>query len=356
MRVVRIFLSTPSDVGVERTQVQHLVRDVNETLQFLDPTRELRVEVVFHETHAFPDVGAPQAVIDRQLPVDYEIYLGVMWKRAGTPTGMAESGTIHEFELAYAHAVEHGWPTVMFFFCDDQIQMPRNDDDVDQLRRVVEFRRRVDSMGYTASYSDRNTFRDALRPRLLRAIADVLATGNTAPSGRNVDPRFVSRAQHARIRALAEQYNEIRRTMRSGNARTFRMTQIYNDMVELASDVRPLLGDLLASQSEGERLAAIAVLRAFPSADHLTWLAERIDVEKPFAGYQAAVALSQAADTLGREHEGEVLRALHRAMEPEGKLPSDSDRFEVLRRALDKLQRRARRRPEGDDRPRADRV
>lgn len=344
MRVVRIFLSTPSDVDVERAQVQHLVRDVNETLQFLDPGRELRIEVVYHETHAFPDVGSPQSVIDRQLPVDYEIYLGIMWKRAGTPTGTAASGTIHEFELAYQHALDHGWPTVMFFFCDDQIQMPRAPDDIEQLSNVVAFRRRLDSIGYTASYTDRESFRDALRPRILRAIADVLATDVPGAAAREVGPGFVPPAQHARLRSLAERYNEIRRTMPSGNARTQEMTNVYNEMVELASDVRPLLDELEGSSSAGERLAAIAVLRAFPHVDHLVWLAERLDnptVETPFVGYQAAVALGQAAQTLGRDHRDDISAALHRALTLAEKLPSDPARIEVLQRSVDKLQRRA---------------
>lgn len=345
MRVVRIFLSTPSDVDVERAQVQHLVRDVNETLQFLDTGRELRIEVVYHETHAFPDVGSPQTVIDRQLPVDYEIYLGIMWKRAGTPTGTAASGTIHEFDLAYEHALEHGWPTVMFFFCDDQIQMPRAQDEIEQLAHVIAFRHRLDSIGYTASYTDRDTFRDALRPRLLRAIADVLSNAGAGATAREVGAGFVPPAQQARIRSLAERYNEIRRDMPSGSQRTRAMTELYNDMVEIASDVRPLLDELEGSPSAGERLAAIAVLRAFPSVHHLSWLAGRLDnpgVEAPFMGYQAAVALSQAAQSLGRDHPNEIAAALDHAVTLAQKLPSDPDRIAVLRRSIEKLQRLSR--------------
>jgi hypothetical protein len=346
VKVVRIFLSTPSDVDLERVQVQHLVRDVNETLQFLDPARELRIEVVYHETHAFPDVGSPQAVIDRQIPVDYDIYLGIMWKRAGTPTPTAPSGTIHEFEQAYVHATEHGWPIVMFFFCDDHIDMPREVEEVEQLARVVAFRRKLDSIGYTVGYGDRETFRDALRPRLLRAIADVLTSDRHGTSrGSAVATERVPPEQEARLRSLAERYNEIRRTMPSGPARTSEMQKAYNAMVEIASDVRPLLGDLVESSSPGERLAAIAVLRAFPQVERVSWLAERLDnpnVEAPFVGYQAAVALSQATRTLGADHPGEVTAAVSRALDLARQLPSDPDRIVVLERASDELTRLSR--------------
>jgi hypothetical protein len=322
--------------------VQELVRDVNETLQFLDPDRELRIEVVYHETHAFPDVGAPQTVIDRQIPVDYDIYLGIMWKRAGTATDDSPSGTIHEFEQAYAHATEHGWPIVMFFFCDEQIGMPRTPEEIDQLKRVVDFRKRLDSIGYTASYEERDAFREALRPRLLRAIADVIASERRGASRHVDDEPSVPPEQEARLRTLAERYDEIRRTMASGTARTTEMTKTFNAMVELASDVRPLLADLEGSASAGERLAAIAVLHAFPDADHLGWLAERLDnpdVEAPFVGYQAAVALSQAARSLVFEHPTDLERAIERALELARRLPSDPDRILVLERTRAQVDR-----------------
>ena len=344
MRVVRIFLSTPSDVELERVQVQRFVRDVNETLQFLDPLREVRIEVVHYETHAFPDVGSPQAVIDRQIPVDYDIYLGIMWKRAGTPTLDSPSGTIHEFEQAYQHATDHGWPIVMLFFCDQDIGMPRELDQVEQLRHVIEFRRRLDSIGLTASYDDRELFHEALRPRLLRAIADVLSSERTASTETAVEAPLVPPEQAARVRSLADQYNEIRRTMRSGRSRTSEMSKVYNAMVELAADVRPLLVELEQSHSAGERLAAVAVLRAFPQVEHLDWLAGRLnnpDIETPFVGYQAAVALSQAARTLGTEHQREIVEALDRAHELASRLPSDSDRIAVLERTRQDLTRRS---------------
>lgn len=344
VRVVRIFLSTPSDVELERVQVQHFVRDVNETLQFLDPQRDVRIEVVHYETHAFPDVGSPQAVIDRQIPVDYDIYLGIMWKRAGTPTLGSPSGTIHEFEQAYQHATDHGWPIVMLFFCDQDIGMPRELDQLEQLRHVIEFRRRLESIGLTASYDDRELFHEALRPRLLRAIADVLSSERTAATETEVEAPRVPPEQAARVRSLAEQYNEIRRTMRAGRARTSEMSRVYNAMVELAADVRPLLDELEESHSPGERLAAIAVLRAFPQLEHLHWLAGRLDnpeIETPFVGYQAAVALGQAARTFGASHQPAIVAALDRALELARRLPSDPDRIAVLERTRQDLTRRS---------------
>ena len=102
-----------------------LVRDVNETVQFLAPSQDVRVELVHYETHAFPDIGKPQEVIDRQdprrlrpLPRDH-VGPGRDPHRVDTL-----SGTIHEFDHTLAHRHEHGWPVIMFFFCDEKIDFP----------------------------------------------------------------------------------------------------------------------------------------------------------------------------------------------------------------------------------------
>jgi hypothetical protein len=343
MRVVRIFLSTPSDVDAEREQVATLVRDINETVQFLAPAQDVRVELVHYETHSFPDVGQPQEVIDRQLPDDYDLYLGIMWKRAGTPTDDAASGTVHEFRQALAHRRQHGRPVIMFFFCDEKIDFPRTAEEVAQLGHVLEFRDEVNAIGLTVSYATRAGFREVLRPRLLRGLADILSSAGAGPSAGGGEGPVVRPLDDERLRSLARAYDEVRERMTSGSARTARMTELFNSMVGLASAVRPMLGELEASRSAGERLGAIAVLNAFPDVDHVDWLADRLDnpvLEAPFVGYQAAVALAQAVRSLPAADQPLVESALRRALALARRLPDDPDRIRVIEHALDESGRR----------------
>jgi hypothetical protein len=39
-------------------------------------------------------------VINEQVGDDYDVYLGMMWSKLGSPTGEAESGTVEEFDRA----------------------------------------------------------------------------------------------------------------------------------------------------------------------------------------------------------------------------------------------------------------
>lgn len=67
----------------------------------LVPEEKLSLELVRYETHAYPDIGEPQQVINRQIPLDYDVFIGIMWRRGDTPTATSPSGTIEEFRRAY---------------------------------------------------------------------------------------------------------------------------------------------------------------------------------------------------------------------------------------------------------------
>src|ERR1041385_4193658 len=93
MQHVRVFISSPGDVPEERDVVSMVV---DELRRLFGKVQQVEIEAVRWETHAWPDVGAPQEVINRQIG-EYDVFIGVMWKRFGTPTKRADSGTAEEF-------------------------------------------------------------------------------------------------------------------------------------------------------------------------------------------------------------------------------------------------------------------
>lgn len=98
--VLSVFVSSPNDVKAEREKLEEVVRELNIAW---GRTLGVRLELVQWETHAYPGVGVDaQAVINEQLPEDYDLFVGIMWCRYGTPTGRAGSGTVEEFTCAKA--------------------------------------------------------------------------------------------------------------------------------------------------------------------------------------------------------------------------------------------------------------
>ena len=113
-------------------------------------------------------------------------------------------------------------------------------------------------------------------------------------------------------------------------------------LVSEAASARRSLPDLQRSNEAGLRLAAIACLQTFPDANHLDWLATRLDpeLEKPFVGYQAAIALRQAVRKLPSGNIPQLKDALTRAKQLAERIPDDPPRLNVLNLALQELARR----------------
>lgn len=343
-RVLKIFIASPNDVTEEREALARLVRDINDVLAFLAPESGLTLELVRYETHTSPDIGSPQEVINRQIAPDYDIFVGVMWRRTGTPTAREASGTIEEFWRAYERRKQGHLPRIMFYFCDQPIAIP-DSAELEQLAGVVKFREELSKLGLTGAYPSHAEFADYVRGGLLRAIRDLLQEESRSPRSDELTDRSetVNSAAHAELLQLAAQYEDIREKMPSGGPRTRRMTAVFSRMKAKAPAARALLNEFEKSESSGIRLAAIAILQMFPNAEHLNWLARRLDnpgSEKPFVGYQAAVALLDAVQALPSEECGRLKAALENAMALAQTLPEDSDRLDVLAMAQQELFRR----------------
>lgn len=135
--VLTVFVASPSDVGGERTRLEEVIRELNITWSRI---LGVRLELVRWETHAYPGKGDDaQDVINEQIPEDYDLFVGIMWCRYGTPTGRSGSGTVEEFERAKArYDADSSSVKLMVYFKDEAI--PPSQLDPTQLSKVNEFR------------------------------------------------------------------------------------------------------------------------------------------------------------------------------------------------------------------------
>ena len=112
----------------------------------------------------------PQDVLNRELPDDPDIFIGIMWSRYGTETGRAGSGTEEEFNQALArHRQNPDSVRIMFYFKD--APLAPSDIDLDQLSRVVHFRESLGSEGALYwTFRTLDEFERLLRMHLSRQI------------------------------------------------------------------------------------------------------------------------------------------------------------------------------------------
>jgi len=170
VEILTVFLASPGDVAAERTQAREVIDEVNRTV---GREKQVRLEVVGWDTHAYPSYGADgQAIINAQIAdmAKYDLFVGIMWNRFGMPTARAESGTEEEFNRAEDAFRQSQHPQIMFYFC----QRPTNlasTAELEQKSKVLQFKSRVQANGLTWDYVDIPSFRALFHRHLLSWLA-----------------------------------------------------------------------------------------------------------------------------------------------------------------------------------------
>ena len=163
--VLQVFVASPGDVEAERASVAHMADEWNNVWsEFLG----IRIEVLRWETHSYPDAGNDaQDVINRQLGTEYDIFIGVMGSRVGTPTARAASGTLEEFSRALSSFRLTKSPRLMFYFKHQPPSQTAND----QFARVREFQEKLKSDGLLFWLFDTTEqFEKLIRIHLIRQV------------------------------------------------------------------------------------------------------------------------------------------------------------------------------------------
>jgi hypothetical protein len=167
MRRLKIFIASPGDVKDERDIVSVVVEELRRTIGEIV---QVELEPIRWETHSWPDVGDDaQDVINKEIG-EYDVLVGVMWKRFGTPTNRASSGTGEEFERAYSYFKTYERPKIMFYFKNAPFYTS-DLKEIAQFRKVIQFKQKLEQLGvFFWEYSDTLQFERRIREQLMKQI------------------------------------------------------------------------------------------------------------------------------------------------------------------------------------------
>ena len=147
LKKLRIFAASPSDMAAERSKIEA----VASTLKPLADSLGIVLEVVDWGS-VLPSMGRPeQIILDQIKPDSWDIFIGILWHRFGTPTGGKDanteqiylSGTEEEFKVAHQLWQNHGRPRIMMYRCKRNV--PLGVLNPDQFKRVQEFFEQFDT-------------------------------------------------------------------------------------------------------------------------------------------------------------------------------------------------------------------
>jgi formylglycine-generating enzyme required for sulfatase activity len=168
-RIIRVFIASPGDVAIERDHVSAVAAALNRTMA---DERDVQFRVFGWKTDVRPRIHeqGPQGPIDEDLPAEeFDIVVGILWKRFGTPIPEmgGETGTEHEIRSAIAAWRKSRSPEVVICF-NDAPYRPKDVAESKQATRVLEFREEVP--GLALVYDGADDFREKIRNYLERYL------------------------------------------------------------------------------------------------------------------------------------------------------------------------------------------
>jgi nucleoside 2-deoxyribosyltransferase len=121
--VYEILISSPSDV-VEECKI--VFEEINKWNQNFSKSNQIVFLPVNWQTHSIPESGERiQETLNKQIVRDSDVLIAIFWTRIGSPTGIAESGTIEEIN----EFINAGKPVSIYFS-----KLPKHQDQIDNLQ------------------------------------------------------------------------------------------------------------------------------------------------------------------------------------------------------------------------------
>ena len=134
---IKIFIASPRDLEKERVIFRDVVNHVNEVKAH---SQNLHLVAVGWED-TLPGKGRPQALINEDVKAS-DLFIMLLWRRWGTPTGEYSSGVEEEYEIARASSNSKGNPQIWMYFRSVPDEMLA--DPGPQLRKVLQFRAKIE--------------------------------------------------------------------------------------------------------------------------------------------------------------------------------------------------------------------
>jgi len=164
---IRVFISSAfDDLRAEREAAVNIIEEINHTV---GDALNFRLEVFRREatTPASNKSDAPAAIFDQIEKTD--LFIGILGSRFGTINAAKDYGVNNEFEYALNHWSKTNTPHLLLYFKETP-EVLRTTEELEQKRKVLEFKARARQLGLVRSFSDTADFANVLREDLTDAV------------------------------------------------------------------------------------------------------------------------------------------------------------------------------------------
>ncbi len=171
LKPLKVVVASPSDVKNERDSLEEIIKKINDNFAH---DWSLHLDVVRWEKDAYAgfDIDGPQSLIDKVLKIkDCNIFIGIFWKKFGTPTKDGMTGTEHEFKQAYEawKNNKNNKPQIMFYF-NQKKYFPESIEESEQQTAVLRFQKNFPKEGLWWPYNGVNNFKELVERQLINYL------------------------------------------------------------------------------------------------------------------------------------------------------------------------------------------
>lgn len=137
-----VFIASPSDLQEERIAIEEVTKELNLTFGI---KQNIVIELLKWETHSAPGISQihPQEIINEDIGNEYDIFIGLLWKKFGTPTEKAGSGTEEEFLNAFDRFINKKENIQVLFYFKDAVPKSLKEINATELIKIENFKTKL---------------------------------------------------------------------------------------------------------------------------------------------------------------------------------------------------------------------
>jgi len=160
-----VFAASPGDVSSHREALREVIDELNRSV-----ARDQGIVLSFKTWQDVPSgMGRPEQVILDEIG-DFDIFIGIMGRRFGSPTGKYDGGTEEEFHGAYELWKKSKRPSILFYFNKELAPLPTTKKEVKQLAAVLNFRGSIEKLGLVKEYEGKDQLVQIVRKDLTAVL------------------------------------------------------------------------------------------------------------------------------------------------------------------------------------------
>ncbi len=179
IKIYKAFIASPSDTSRERILCDKIFDEINSGLGEI---YKFRIESLRWEKDVRPTIKDKdgQSIIFDQIGDKFEIFIGIMNKKFGSPTPRAGSGTEEEFNEAFKRFKEKQDLELIFYFNEEPPQS-MSEINASELLKIEEFRKKLQPKGIYGYYNGVSDFEEKLRKHISRYFIEEYKKESTTP-------------------------------------------------------------------------------------------------------------------------------------------------------------------------------